>query len=865
MGKLSDRIRELLARQVKQRGIVVWYDPDKSYTKLAQNLSLAETTVLVYTDGFFRLRHEIEPYLDFVTPDGKPTDHCNVPPNIVVYVPMERAQTAHALIEVESSGVVVEPGAEVSERNSRLRVQAETLFLEVAPEKAAHLARQVDEGLLTLEDLDNIADQVGSIASGALKLIFGAASPLELIIAFASNGDKDGKITEKNSLGELRALVQSELGLDFGETLTPAEARQTLRRLVLLAEFAAAIPKDARRSPLKSVTFPEKPIQVDALRHLCSMWRNRLDFREGYIEAARELENTTGIPQMDFRPQDVESVETFPCLETRLLLAAESLLLNGKAVQSLAIAEKRKNAFWSREQPPVLLRWSALELAARLTVTAQGIRESLKRISPSVAEMVRAYTDFTQPWMTADRLHRHWESRLLNIDPDEAGGASEFEQLVAKVRHDYAALVDELNRAFVRQVEAAQFEIVGVKPQSRIFSDCVAPAVAEGRRTVYLLVDALRYEMGAELLEGLSDDFEIRLEAGIGCLPSITPVGMAALLPGAEKGLELTNAGGRLAVVVEGQTLKDRQSRMDFFEEKIPKDLAVLKLAEVLKLSAKRKKELAGSKLIVVTSQEIDSLGEAGDALADTRRWMDEMLEQLRRAIRILARLGAERFLITADHGYLFADELDPGMMMDAPGGATTELHPRVWIGNGGQAADGYVRVTAHQLELGGNLELAFPRGHACFRVKGGAGGYFHGGISLQEMIIPVATLRSKSAKTTGAGAARINLDFSKPAVTNRFFSVVATLKEEGLFTDEQIRVRAVVVSGRTEAGFCAMAAYGYEEGTREIILKKNQPNALTIMLTGDGALEKVTVRLLDCLTQLELAAVNDLPVKLAI
>ena len=865
MGKLSDRIRELLARQVKHHGIVVWYDPDKAYKKLAQNLGLTETTVLLYTDGFFRLRHELEPFLDFLTVEGNPRDDCGVPPNVVVYVPMERGETSHALIEAETSGVVVEPGAEVPERNSRLRVLAESLFLDVAPEKASRLAQQVDEGLLTLEDLDKIADEVGSIASGALKLVFGAASPLELIIEFASSDHKDAKLMKKNALGELRTLVQSELGLDFGTAAKPAEARQTLRRLILLAEFSSALPEKARPSPLKSIAFPEKPMQLDALRHLCSMWRNRVDFREGYIVAARELENAAGILQMDISPQDLEGIETFPCLETRLLLAAESLLLRGDTAQSLGIAERRKSTFWSREQPPVLLRWSALEIAARLTMTAKGIRESLKRINPSVAEMVQAYTQFTQPWMMADRLHRHWESRLLNIDPDESGGALEFEKLVARVRHDYAGIIDELNRAFVHQAEAAHFEIDGVLRQSHTFVDRVAPAVSEGRKTVYMLVDALRYEMGAELLEGLGDDFEVNLEAAVARLPSITPVGMAALLPGAENGVELTSAGGKLAVVIENQKLKDRQDRMDFFAEKMPNGFVALKLAEVLKLGVKRKKELADAKLIVVTSQEIDSLGEDGDAHSDTRRWMDEMLEQLRRSVRILARLGAERFVITADHGYLFAGELDPGMNMDSPGGTTLELHPRVWIGKGGQAADGYVRVMANQLELGGDLELAFPRGHACFKVKGGAGEYFHGGISLQEMIVPVAALRSKSTKPIGAGAALITLEFSKPAITNRFFSVVATLKEEGLFTAEEIRVRVVVSAGRSEAGFCAMAAYGYEEGTREVTLKMNQPNALTIMLSGEGSTDKVTVRLVACHTQLELAVMPDVPVKLAI
>ncbi len=60
MAKLSEKIRELIARQVKHRGIVVWYDPERAYATLVQSLDLSETAVLTYTDGFFRLRHELE-------------------------------------------------------------------------------------------------------------------------------------------------------------------------------------------------------------------------------------------------------------------------------------------------------------------------------------------------------------------------------------------------------------------------------------------------------------------------------------------------------------------------------------------------------------------------------------------------------------------------------------------------------------------------------------------------------------------------------------------------------------------------------------------------------------------------------------
>ncbi len=60
MGKVSDQIRDFLARQVNHRGLVVWYDPEKAYTKLAQSLTLPDTTVLCYTDGSFPLRHALD-------------------------------------------------------------------------------------------------------------------------------------------------------------------------------------------------------------------------------------------------------------------------------------------------------------------------------------------------------------------------------------------------------------------------------------------------------------------------------------------------------------------------------------------------------------------------------------------------------------------------------------------------------------------------------------------------------------------------------------------------------------------------------------------------------------------------------------
>ncbi len=109
----------------------------------------------------------------------------------------------------------------------------------------------------------------------------------------------------------------------------------------------------------------------------------------------------------------------------------------------------------------------------------------------------------------------------------------------------------------------------------------------------------------------------------------------------------------------------------------------------------------------------------------------------------------------------------------------------------------------------------------------------------------------------------KVKLEFEKPAITNRFFSMVATLEVQGLFQPEDVRIRAAVISNKKEVGFCAMASYGYEEGSREITMRKKESNALTFMLSEDAGVEKVTVQIVDCHTQLELASMVDMPVKL--
>ncbi len=89
-------------------------------------------------------------------------------------------------------------------------------------------------------------------------------------------------------------------------------------------------------------------------------------------------------------------------------------------------------------------------------------------------------------------------------------------------------------------------------------------------------------------------------------------------------------------------------------------------------------------------------------------------------------------------------------------------------------------------------------------------------------------------------------------------------LEAEGLFTGGEKRVRLEVLSGKPKAGFAAMAAYGFEEGTKEIVVRSGQPNAVTIMLTRARTLKPSPSRVIDCETQMVLETLADIPVDLA-
>lgn len=184
---VTEYLFQLFAKQVEDRGLVVWYDPEKAYAEAVAELALPKTTIAQYSDSFFRLRHEIDRQLN----DDQP-------PRLIVYVPMSQEETNGALIELEAAGVVMRPGQQPPNRNTKLAVVARNALRSIlGDDQVGEIEKQVESGKLSLANLNALAEKGKDISTGVLSLIFGTANPQEVALAFVHDKRCDAEIEKK--------------------------------------------------------------------------------------------------------------------------------------------------------------------------------------------------------------------------------------------------------------------------------------------------------------------------------------------------------------------------------------------------------------------------------------------------------------------------------------------------------------------------------------------------------------------------------------------------------------------------------------------------------------------------------------------
>jgi hypothetical protein len=242
---------------------------------------------------------------------------------------------------------------------------------------------------------------------------------------------------------------------------------------------------------------------------------------------------------------------------------------------------------------------------------------------------------------------------------------------------------------------------------------------------------------------------------------------------------------------------------------------------------------------------------------------MDAVIGNLARAVKKLAAAGIEHFVITADHGHQFSVRKDDDMKTDNPGGATLDLHRRCWIGHGGCTPAGAVRVSGAELGYHTDLDFVFPTGLGVFKAGGGLT-FHHGGFSLQELIVPVISLRMAAGKPVEVAGVQVRIEDCPLQVTNRTFGLKLAASGDLLAT-EPLVLRVLLMSGAEEVGRAGMSVGGeLDRVSGTLTLALGTQASVGMMLTND-ACQSLRVVVLDARTDGVLAESDELPVRLGI
>ena len=837
---------------LKKHSIVVFYDPRREFEPLFERelkeVGASGYPKLVWTSvgahnafvarfegSFFQLRDQVEPLIALDKPDP-----------LVLYLPgVTRDRQTSILMELEKAGTAYEP-------------QLKRLALNVLRKRFTD--GQIDEMLRPIavgyDDIVSFLQQgeEGKSAS-TLRTLFDGAQSEALITRWLADPGRDDAIVQKDGLPELLKLIDTRLGLSLPEDMPIAEVRERLLRYVLVGEFRS----DLECAPPASVGMvPAVPSgeHVERVRDVAESLR--LGHPASYVELATKVESALALGEADIDASHLGNIDTFRFEERALLAHAGALICAGNYAKAIGIVAGRSRSFWVDRDVGRQSQWEACRLVAELGRELDKVRPALAKMTPDPHKWVQAYAA-EGGWFRIDELQRRLETWVAKMDDEP-----EVEKALALVRREHEELLKKMATGFASVFSEAGWTVPGALHQTHIYPEVVQ---AMGGRVAYFFVDAMRFEMGVELARQLEGAKDVAIRPAIAALPTITPVGMAALLPGASASFSVVEHKGKLASRIEGANMTALGDRQKFLKAKVP-DVVDLTLDDVSEPSKSLAKRIAGASLVVVRSQEIDALGENVQA-GTARSAMANVIGNIRRAIKKLARLGVENFVISADHGHQFAIRKDDDMKTDNPGGKTIDLHRRCWIGHGGTTPPGTARVTGAELGYDTDLDFVFPTGLGVFKAGGGLT-FHHGGVSLQELIIPVVTLRFSTRDSKPPSGRIAHITGLPSAVTNRTFAVQIRVVEQmllGASADDTVTVRVLLVAGQAQVGQAGMALGAgakLDRASGLLSIAANSEATVGLLLTTDE-ISSLRVVVLDPTTDAVLAESDEIPVKLGI
>ena len=790
MTALRERLAAELATKVERHGVVIWDDPEGSYAGVVDEVVPKDATLEKFDGSWLDLRHRLEKLLA-----GQE------PPAVVAYVPTKLSDP--------------DPLEELRAVGTRFRIVLSTLV-------RTTLGGQLSEQRITQigQQCSTIGEAEAALGGGDTDLdarlisIIGETST-SLIVTAVIAGTHEAEITDRKLTDATRQTLSDAIGGIYDGLEGPALRHAAFRQIVLtlVAEVAGVLPDDLSSSVASTTAAQRKTCAT-----VVEQFQVRTELRDDYVALTEGADQQLYLGALLPWTDDLYVADVTAAIEILALNESFRLLEEGDDQAALDLAEHRlSSSWWLNPAAPggdiLATKYRAVRALARIGL-------AVARSVPALGSVSEARDWYEQDGWQVDSAYRHGE--LIRVTSGVA--LDELDDLFHRARQRYETWLDQVLHASADAM--SEPEVPAAVLQRSIHTRLVS---TRSQRTAYVLVDALRYELGADLAERLRTvNADVEIVAAVGTPPSITSVGMAAVLPKADTEFRIDlDSENRLEVTVGGSVIKGVQDRVRLLEH-AHGTVVDLRLDDVAQFSNRElKKKLGEASFVLVRSTEIDSDGES-DQLAASWGSFDMILNVLQTAVAKLLHAGIQQVVITADHGFLAVRQLGEDRRIDKPSTGTGESHRRAWIGRGGTGSDSTVKVPLSAFGIAGDLDIITPRGLGVF-TSGGGLQFFHGGLSPQELIVPVIVCTAVDESLDPKY--QIGLAVAGEQITTGVLAVTLTMTGD-LFTRAS-RVRVQLMQGGSQVGM-VVGGDGVDRSTETIDATVDTPLVISLRVTAN-------------------------------
>jgi len=823
--KFTSFLHKKLVDLLSDRRIVVWYDAEGDFKSFAAELTAPNCEVLSVEASVLKTRRRADEIYRLMNESENPSerDRC-----LLIYIPRRRGAGEEEKMR-DPFEVYAMAGAPFGDAEDQ---KIDSLARQAMPDKADEITRLFREGKPDIALLDGLEK---TQRWPLLNDVFRTETPAEIIAAALCNtakaeavDDKPGCIEELLRLFETAVGFKPASGSKKWKTLRPKAAEY-----IFFSEFVFDLPE---RVPDALSAVPRAGVEAKSVVFAaCDRMRSDTGLRETYVELAQGIESGLRLP--DLMPKDFDPGErdTFPFEERRLLGRAVGLVVTGDPASARTVIENRKRSIWRRD-PQRSPAWTALERAAAVIESAAAVSGGLTG-KKNLTALMNAYTE--GGWSDLDRASRLFETALTACTDDDV-----IAPVVDLCRRRYREAVTALQNAFLAAVQAEGWPPDGAPRQTRIFDEHVAPLLERREKTAFFMVDSLRYEMGRDLGEALAGTGEVHVGRAAGVVPTVTGCGMAALMPGADGMLRLVEKDGGLVPALGTRLLKTSADRMKLLADTYGDRFFETTLDDLLGSPKKAAAALKKAELFVVRTQDPDAVAENLGAWR-ARRYLSDVIGDIAAAVRWVVSQGVDRVVISADHGHMMLPEIPAGDVVQTPPGGWPASKRRCLLGSGLSGSAGTVTLKAGHVGIQGDVqEVCLPIG---FRVFSEGEGYFHGGLSLQEAVVPVIVFRAGREKQTTARKPEIDICYRSDKFTSRVIGLKFHLQSDIFGTAARVKIEAYDGSGaRAKVVGEAADCEARDEKTREVTLQAGKETPVPVLIDPDFNGAEIEIRVSD-------------------